>query len=276
MTSKMEIEADSMAGSIRAHWREYLMEACCLGMFMIAACVFAVLLEHPAARVHQAIESPFTRRLLMGLAMGATAICLIRSPFGQRSGAHMNPSVTLAYFALGKVRLWDAVFYVVFQFCGAVAGVLLAGFIIGIPLRHASVNYVETLPGQGGPVPAFWAEVLISMLLMSIVLLVSNSKSFSQWTPFVAGALVAVYITFEAPISGMSMNPARTFGSAFGSRNWSFLWIYFTAPPLGMLLAAQLYRLRGGVHRVYCAKLHHHNNQRCIFRCNFGELHVNE
>ena len=68
MTSKMEIEADSMAGSIRAHWREYLMEACCLGMFMIAACVFAVLLEHPAARVHQAIESPFTRRLLMGQA----------------------------------------------------------------------------------------------------------------------------------------------------------------------------------------------------------------
>jgi len=276
MTTTIETEPAGLTACFQAHWREYLMEACCLGVFMVAACVFGVLLEHPAAPLHQAMESAFARRLVMGVAMGATAIGLIRSPFGQRSGAHMNPAVTLAYFTLGKVQLWDAVFYVVFQFFGAVAGVLVAGFIIGIPLRHSSVNYVETLPGHGGPVPAFLAEVLISLLLMSIVLLVSNSKLYSRWTPFVAGALVAVYITFEAPVSGMSMNPARTFGSAFCSHNWSFLWIYFTAPPLGMLLAAQLYRLRGGVHRVYCAKLHHHNNQRCIFRCNYGELHVNE
>ena len=65
---------------------------------------------------------------------------------------------------------------------------------------------------------------------------------------------------------------SRSFGSAVHGRIWTSLWIYFTAPPLGMLLAAEGYLRLGGAHRVFCAKLHHHNDQRCIFRCNFGEI----
>jgi aquaporin Z len=76
---------------------------------------------------------------------------------------------------------------------------------------------------------------------------------------------VASYITLEAPLSGMSMNPARTFGSAFFGRNWTAIWIYFTAPLLGMLAAAQLYLARRGRQAVACAKLHHRNSKRCIF-----------
>jgi aquaporin Z len=85
-----------------------------------------------------------------------------------------------------------------------------------------------------------------------------------------AGALVATYITIEAPFSGMSLNPARTFGSAFSARAWNALWIYFTAPPLGMLLAAELYARMNGARAALCAKLHHDNDKRCIFNCNFG------
>jgi aquaporin Z len=84
-----------------------------------------------------------------------------------------------------------------------------------------------------------------------------------------AGVLVATYITIESPISGMSMNPARTFSSAIGARVWMSLWIYFVAPPLGMLLAAEVYRRLSASPGIACAKLHHHNNKRCIFRCNF-------
>ena len=87
-----------------------------------------------------------------------------------------------------------------------------------------------------------------------------------------AGALVAIFITFEAPFSGMSMNPARTLASAFSAGEFPSIWIYFTAPPLGMFFAAQLYRLRGGAPAVHCAKLNHHNHTRCIFRCRFAEL----
>jgi aquaporin Z len=70
----------------------------------------------------------------------------------------------------------------------------------------------------------------------------------------------------------MSMNPARTLGSAVAANAYSALWVYFTAPVIGMLLAARLYVLRRGAHRVFCAKLHHHNDERCIFRCGYGAL----
>ena len=116
---------------------------------------------------------------------------------------------------------------------------------------------------------AFLAEMVISFILMSVILTVSNTKRWGRWTGLFAGALVATYITIESPISGMSMNPARTFGSASVAQIWTSLWIYFTAPPLGMLLAAEVYRRLKAGRAVACAKLHHHNNQRCIFRCNF-------
>ena len=104
---------------------------------------------------------------------------------------------------------------------------------------------------------------------MTVILTVSNSKQLGRWTGLFAGALVAVYISIEAPLSGMSMYPARTFGSAFGAHLWTSLWIYFTAPPIGMLLAAEAYKRLKENHSVACAKLHHQNNKRCIFRCNF-------
>jgi aquaporin Z len=85
-----------------------------------------------------------------------------------------------------------------------------------------------------------------------------------------AGMLVASYIVFEAPVSGMSLNPARTLGSAVHAHVWTALWVYFTAPLLGMLAAAQLYVSTRGLDAVLCAKLHHENLQRCIFRCNYG------
>jgi aquaporin Z len=248
------------------------MEAGCLGMFMLSACAFTVLLEHPESPVHQAIESVLLRRFLIGLAMGATLLAIVHSRWGKRSGAHMNPGFTLAYWSIGKIDWRDTVFYVTAQFAGGIAGVWLADLLIGFPLRHTAVNYAVTQPGPDGPVRAFLAELLISSVLMTAVLLVSNDARFSRLTPFVAASLVALYITFEAPLSGMSMNPARTFGSAFGAGSYSSLWIYFTAPPLAMLASAQLYRFFRGARAVFCAKLHHNNHERCIFRCRYDEL----
>jgi aquaporin Z len=260
-------------GALRSHWPEYLIEAAALGTFMISACVFTVLLEHPGSPIEQALQdSNALRRALIGIAMGLTAIGLIYSPWGQRSGAHMNPSITLTYLTLGKIAPWDAAFYIIFQFIGGAAGVLAADMLIGLPLQDSAVNFAVTMPGPAGSSVAFAAEFAISMLLMSIILLVSNSRSLTRFTPLFAGALVAAFITFETPLSGMSMNPARTLASAFSAGEWTALWIYFTAPLAGMLLASGLYRLPHGARSVFCAKLYHCNNKRCIFRCRFGEL----
>jgi len=261
--------------ALSGHWPEYLMEAAALGTFMVSACVFVVLFEHPSSPLHQSFEgAPVLRRTLTGVAMGLTAIAIFYSPWGQRSGAHMNPAVTLTFLSLGKIAPRDALFYMLFQFLGGVAGVLVATILIGPALQDTSVNYAVTIPGSGGPWIAFVAEFVISMLMMSTVLWVSNSRRLSRYTPLFAGALIATFITFEAPLSGMSMNPARTVGSAFRADEWTALWIYFVAPTTAMLLASVIYRFRHGVHRVFCAKFHHCNNQPCIFNCRYGDLHA--
>lgn len=259
-----------MRSALTGHWPEYLMEAAGLGMFMISACVFTAILWHPTSPVLQALADPLMRRLLTGIAMGLTAVGIIYSPWGQRSGAHLNPAVTLTFFRLGKVAPWDALFYAVAQFVGGAAGVALTAVLLGQTLAHPAVNYVATIPGMAGPLVAFAAEVAISFILMSVVLRVSNTLRLARYTGLFAGALVATYITLEAPLSGMSMNPARTFSSALAAQLWSWLWIYFIAPPLGMLAAAEVYRWQRGLQTVICAKLYHHNTKRCIFRCGYG------
>ena len=263
-----------MVRALREHWPEYLMEAAELGMFMISACVFATVLGHPASPIVEALPHPTVQRLLLGLAMGLTAVGIIYSPWGQRSGGHLNPSVTLTFLRLGKVRPWDALFYVGSQFMGGIAGVLMATIFLREAIAHPAVNYVATTPGEAGLLVAFTAEFGMSFILMSVVLRVANAAQLARYTPLFAGALVATYITLEAPISGMSMNPARSFGSALAAHLWTSLWLYFTAPPLGMLAAAEVYRWQKGAKTVLCAKLHHHNDKRCIFRCGYQAVQV--
>jgi len=102
-----------------------------------------------------------------------------------------------------------------------------------------------------------------------MILWTSNHARLSRFTGRFAGAMVALYITFESPLSGMSMNPARTVASALPAGVWTAAWIYFVAPVLAMLLASELYLRLMGAHRVYCAKLDHRGDRRCIFRCGY-------
>lgn len=253
------------------HWPEYLMEAAGLGLFMISAGLFTILLYHPTSPLVQAIPVEIIRRVLMGLAMGSTAVGIIYSPWGKQSGAHLNPAVTLTFWRLGNIAPWDAAFYVMAQFAGGVAGMALVAAFAKKMLAHPDVNYAVTVPGMNGVGTAFVAEVLISFMLILVVLVVSNDNRVARFTGLFAGLCVALFITFEAPLSGMSMNPARTIGSALIPGVWNSVWIYFVAPPLGMLLAATLYQGLG--RPVACAKLDHENNKRCIF-CEFQRARI--
>ena len=127
------------------------------------------------------------------------------------------------------------------------------------------MRYAVTVPGIYGNAGAFAGEVTISFVLMTTVLLASNRETLARYTPCLVGALYATFTTFETPLSGMSMNPARTFGSAFHAGYWYAFWIYLVAPTLGMLGAGETFLwARGGV-APCCAKLYHANNTRCIF-----------
>lgn len=248
--------------------RAALLDGSLLGLFMLSAGVFATLLELPASPVQQWFAAaPGLRRCLMGLAMGATAVALIRSPIGQRSGGHMNPATTLAFLRLGRVPGRTAALYVAAQFGLGVSGLLLARVFLGGALGAPEVHWVATRPGEHGPLVAFAAEVAMAFVLFSAVLHTSQSRRWNRHTALVAGSLVALYITFEAPLSGMSLNPARTFASSLLARDFTAFWVYLTAPVLGMLLAAEGFVRRRGARAAHCAKLHHDNGHACVFRC---------
>jgi aquaporin Z len=255
----------SAIASLRHHWPEYLMEVGELGCYVFAACTVATLLQHPASIARQTISSGLARRALMGLGMGATAIAIVMSRWGKRSGGHFNPAITFTFYRLGKVEYWDAWLYVIAQFLGAIGGVSLARYALRGALGNHAVRYAVTVPGMYGTAVAFAAELTISFILMITVLITTNRKRLAPYTAYFVGALIAMYYTFEAPLSGMSTNPARTFGSALHANYWHALWIYFIAPSTGMLAAGELFlRVRGGA-APYCAKLHHANHERCIF-----------
>jgi aquaporin Z len=218
-------------------------------------------LEYPRSGVHTSLPDPVFRRVLAGLAMGLTAMAIIYSPWGKRSGAHMNPSVTLAFLSLGRIRGADAIFFIVAQFVGSTLGVLVVLAMLGAAFSAPPVSYAATLPGSG-VAAAFIAEVMISAALMFVILLMQAAQRAAPFTGVVAGILVATYISLEAPLSGMSMNPARSFASAAPGGMWQHLWIYFAAPIVGMVAAAQLFRYTSL--RAACAKLVHPEDVRCI------------
>jgi aquaporin Z len=251
-------------GALARHWPEYLIEGWALGLFMISAATVTLLVELPQSPLRQTVSDPLARRALIGFAMGLTAIALIYSGWGRRSGAHMNPAVTLAYWSLGRVTGADATFYAIAQFVGGALGLGLVAALAGQALAQPQINFVATQPGPTGVGAAFFAEVVISAVLMSVVLRVAAHPRTAPWTGLCAGLLVMVYITVEAPLSGMSMNPARSFASALSGQVWGDLWIYFVAPPLGMVFAAQLFRHTSLAGRG-CAKLMHAADRDCLF-----------
>ena len=236
---------------------------------MLSACAFTVWLFDPAYPAFHLLPNVFLRRLLLGMSMGGTAVFIIRSPMGKRSGAHFNPAITLTYFRLGKITARDAAFYVLFQFLGGVVGVGAAALLFGKVLADPSVDYAVTVPGAYGTAAAFMAELFMAALLMYVVLWVTNRPTVATKTSYFVGGLITLYVLFLAPVSGFSINPARTTGSAVFAHVWTAVWVYFTAPLLGMLGAAEGFRIARGEERILCAKLHPDPAYPCPFRCDF-------
>jgi aquaporin Z len=256
-----------MASRTSLHWREYAIEAALLGLFMVSAAVVTTIVDHPGSPVRQFLPQALVRRALTGVAMGLTAAALVYSSWGRRSGAHFNPSVTLTFYRLGRIRGRDAAGYVAGQFVGGVAGIAAAAAVLSPWIADPAVSYVATQPGEAGEAAAFAGELGISFLLMLTVLTVSNHERLTRFTGVFAACLVASFITVEAPLSGMSMNPARTLGPSIVGGLAHGIWLYFIAPPLGMLAAAEVYLRAKGRVAVHCAKLHHVGP--CIF-CGTG------
>ncbi len=251
----------------RARLLVYAMDGALLGLFMVSACLSVALFEYPTSPARQLIASDFARRALVGLAMGLTAVCLIYSPWGKRSGAFMNPAMTLCLLRLGKLEPMAALGYVAAQFVGGTLGVAVCALLFPSWVRHPSVNYVVTAPGSYGESAAWLGELGIGFLMLTVVMTLNRVPSLASRTGFFAATLVALFITFEAPLSGMSLNPARSFASAVVAHSFRGFWIYLTAPLSGMLIGVELQRRLDARHSRLCGKLNHSETIACFVRC---------
>lgn len=212
-------------------------EAWALGTFMISAALCTIALDRWLP-----LQFISYQRLFTGMAMGLTAIGIIYSPWGKFNGVQMNPAFTLTMLWLDKIEKHTAILFVVFQFIGGAIALTLVNLWLHPDLSKAHVNYVMTIPQNQHWLSAFIAEVIISFLLFIMVLYSSNESVTKNYTGIFAGILIMLFITFESPLSGMSMNPARSFASALVANNFQYLWIYFTAPFIGMMSAGQIWK----------------------------------
>ena len=218
-------------------------EAVGLAFFMTCGSLFTVALEHPASPLHQALAGhDVLRRGLLGIGMGLVIVAIVYSPWGKQSGAHINPAVTLAFWQLGKLRAVDAWWYVLAQVLGGVASAWFWALVLGRYYAHPKVHYVTTQPGPLGVGVAFVAEFLISFVMVAVLLAALHHPRLKPAAGWLVGSLILLYIVFETPYSGMSLNPARSLASAVAAQDYRGLWVYLLAPPVGTWLATVLFR----------------------------------
>jgi aquaporin Z len=231
-----------MIDALKQHYKLYLMEAFGLFIFMVSACFFGGMLEHQNSAWHLAISNPFLRLILMGLAMGSTALFIFLSPFTAPSGAFINPTVTVVRWLLGQLSFIDTLWYCIFQTIGGLMAVYLMAFLMGETLTQQPVNYVVTVPNANVSLSqAALMETVIGFIMIITVLFLSNSEKWKHFTPYIAACLVTVNVIVAGPVSGFGMNPSRTIASAIPAHTYTALWIYMLCPFVGMLGATKVF-----------------------------------
>ena len=248
------------------HWNVYLAElmGTALMIFVgLSAVVFNMSEGLPMANL---LPSHSLRLLLTGIIFAGSGSLVAISPLGKLSGGHLNPSISFAFWLQKKMHRHDFIAYVIAQFVGAVAGEALLVTVWG---KYAqSVNNGMTLPAANYALwYVFLAEVLITFLLVLLIFIFVSDRTFMRWTPLMTWMAVALMVWLESPISGTSLNPARSFAPALLSDTWRSQWLYAIAPPLGAIMGVIGFRLvTFGEREILTGKLFHVPHYRCIFK----------
>lgn len=218
-------------------WACELLGTATLVLGGLSAVVLDFATRSPVAR---AIPSHSVRLLLTGALFAGTGALVTISPVGRRSGAHLNPAVTLAFWCEGHLRLGDLFGYVIAQCTGSIAGVEALRLLWGGWAR--SVNDGLTSPGHGlGPLEAAGVEALMTAILVLTIFSFVSSPRSARWTPLGAWVVITVLVWQGAPYTGTSLNPARSLGPALWSGHWSAYWAYVVGPLAGALAADGLW-----------------------------------
>jgi aquaporin Z len=242
----------------RLHPRLYLAEAAGTALLVLVGLTIVIAIFGRDSVVATLLPSPAWRRVLAGGCFGMVGALVAISPLGRISGAHINPTVSLAFWLEGKLAWRDLLGYVLAQMLGALLG--------AVPLllwgdMGRNLGYGATTVGAGVSVRvAFAGEAIASAALVLAIFITASHERTQRFTPWTIPLLFAWLVWWEGPLSGASTNAARSFGPAVISGLWSEFWIYLVAPLLGAVIAVVLLRIElFGKHRVPIARVAKHD-----------------
>ena len=243
------------------NWRLYCSEMIGTAFLVFVGLSIVTFMFGTGTPMAHVIPNEALRRLVTGFLFGTVGALIALSPVGKVSGAHINPAVSIGFSFMGKLRPSVAFGYVVAQLIGALLGSipLLAWGAMG-----KSIAFGATAPGHGySTIAALLGEVLTTFLMVALLTVFLGFREIRPFTPALFPPLYAVMVCLEAPLSGTSTNPARSFGPAVISGTWDAWWIYWLGPILGMLIA--IIACSRLAHRIQVAKLYYFDSDRGDF-----------
>jgi aquaporin Z len=242
----------------RFPWRLFLSELIGTGLLLLTGLSLVIFMFGAHSPIAWVILNEGTRRRITGFVFGMFGALISLSAVGKESGAHINPCVTLGFYLVGKLDARTAGVYVLGQLSGAVLGCLplLAWGAMG-----RSVAFGATLPGQTYPLrTVLMGEIVTTFCLITLLCVFIGIRQLRRFTPLMIPVLFAIMSYYEAPISGTSCNPARSFGPALISGQWHGWWIYWVGPVIGTLLAILV--CNALALKVEVAKIYHFDTDR--------------
>lgn len=230
-------------------------------MFCVVGAVGLMFAPHSPAT--HFVPSVGLRLFLTGLVLGGAGSLVAVTPLGRLSGAHLNPAMSLGFFAEGKMHCHDLLAYMTAQMAGAALGAWGGRFAFS--RLAAGVRDALNQPGNDATLPlALGAEALATLALAFVIFEMLSRRSVMRWTPLAVVGVVAVIVWLDGNYSGASLNPARSFGPVLVTGIWHLYWIYILGPCSGALVAAALHRF-GAQRHANTGKLFHDHRYRSIF-----------
>ena len=249
------------------HLEEYACEffGTAIHIFAVVAVVYLMFGSRSPVPLH--IPSVPLRLLIAGTLIGGSGALVAISPLGKLSGAHINPAISIGFWALGRMHPRDLGGYLISQMAGGALGVFAASVVIPHSILPP-VRYAVLIPEAGlSDLATFLYEVVATFVLGTVIFSFVSSKRFMRYTPAAIPVTAGFLVWWDGAISGAGLNPARWFGPAVALSEWHLGWAYVLGPIAGSLLAAVI-RLHPELlpHRPKTSKLCHDSRFRSIFK----------
>ena len=252
-----DIQDQNNARYLKYRSKFFISEFIGTALLLLAGLSIVIFMFGSGSPMANLIPNVKVRQMITGFLFGSVGASIALSDIGKVSGAHINPAVTMVFWLFRKLEGRLAITYILAQLTGAIAGCL--PLIIWGQLGR-SINFGGTTPGTYYTVgQAFLGEIITTFIMVLLLIVFIGFRQIRQYTPYMFPILYAIMVPLEADISGISTNPARSFGPAVITGEWSTFWIYLIGPVTGALLAS----LAGSMlaKRITIAKLYHFDSE---------------